>query len=182
MQAVQTNAKITGLLDPEYAKERAFYSHISKVPESVRHPAVLVLLILCSRLPLLALELPGVHPSEPCHGAAGVGGHGSYHPVGQRMKEVEAVERMQNQKQHSVLSQEQCSVLVHTDVLWDLCFLDALNFTGDILISAEHNIHIIPSFFTGIIFFQKMVALKNSQLRKPTAMKNLPVFEGSGTI
>lgn len=99
MQAVQTNAKITGLLDPEYARERAFYSHISKVPESVQHAAVLMLLILCSRLPLLALELPGVHPSEPCHGAAGVGGHGSYHPIGQRMKEVEAVHDEQNQCQ-----------------------------------------------------------------------------------
>lgn len=47
------------------------------------------------RLPLLALELPGVHPPEPCHGAARVRGHGSYHPIGQRMEEVEAVERNQ---------------------------------------------------------------------------------------
>lgn len=46
------------------------------------------------RCSLVALELPGVHPPEPCHGAAGVRCHGSYHPVGQRMEEVEAVGRI----------------------------------------------------------------------------------------
>lgn len=58
LQAVQTNAKITGLLDPEYARERACNSHVSKVPESVRHAAVLVLLILCSQAPFAGSRTP----------------------------------------------------------------------------------------------------------------------------
>lgn len=76
--------------------ERAFYCHSS--PKHQNQPEMQQISCFSSavpRLPLLALELPGVHPPEPCHGAARIGGHGSYHPVGQRMEEVEAVERTQ---------------------------------------------------------------------------------------
>lgn len=59
-------------------------------------------LIRCSQASL-ALEFPGVHPPETCHGAARVGGHGPYHPIGQRMEEVEAVERNQMPIKHSTV-------------------------------------------------------------------------------
>jgi len=76
--------------------ERAFYSHMS--PEHQNQPDRQQSSCFSSavpRLPLQALELPGLHPPQACHGAARVGGHGSYHPIGQRMEEVEAVERNQ---------------------------------------------------------------------------------------
>lgn len=56
-----------------------------------------------------------------------------------------------------------------------------LNFAGDILISAEHNIHIIQ-FLHRYHFLLGNNSFEEQQLRKLAAMKNLPVFEGSGTI
>lgn len=52
MQAVQTNAKATGLLYPESSRE-AFYSHVLKAPESAWHAADPMFLIRAPRLPLL---------------------------------------------------------------------------------------------------------------------------------
>lgn len=76
--------------------ERTLYSYMS--PKHQNQPdtqQISRFSAAVARLPLLALELPGVHPPEPCHGAARVRGHRSYHPIGQRMEEVEAVEKKQ---------------------------------------------------------------------------------------
>lgn len=148
MQAVQTNAKITGLLDPEYARERAFYSHISKVPESVRHAAVLVLLTLCSQAPFAGSRTPrspsiGVLPWD-CWG---------------RRPSVLSSRRTEDERGRSCgknpeskttqfsVSRTMQRVSPYRYPMGPLFF----GCTGDILISAEHNIHIIHSSFTGII-------------------------------
>lgn len=93
MQTVQTNARATGLLQPEFTREDTLH-----VLQSARNQLDMqqssCFLFFVPRCCSVALELPGVHPPEPCHGAAGVRCHGSYHPIGQRMEEVEAVGRI----------------------------------------------------------------------------------------
>lgn len=151
--------------------EREFYCHMS--PKHQKQPDMQQISCFPStvpRFPLLALELPGVHPPEPCHGAARVRGHGSYNPIGQRMEEVEAVERNQMPiRDHRVSVSRTLQQLVHIDALQDLWFWAALSSTGDLQTSAEHNIHKVQ-------LSQVVFSLRKQQLWRKACSENIQLW------